>query len=45
MAFQRTYDAVVAIITDEAQECLKEAVKDLETYITNKIEAKITMLK
>lgn len=44
-AFQRTYDAVVAIITDDAQKYLTDAVKDLETYITNKIEAQVIALK
>lgn len=44
-AFQRTYDAVIAIITDDAQKYLSEAVKDLETYITNKIEAHVIALK
>jgi hypothetical protein len=44
-AFQRTYDAVMAIITDDAQKYLTEAVKDLETYITNKIEAQVIALK
>lgn len=40
-AFQLTYDAVVAVLTDEAQKYLAEAVKDLPTYITNKIEANV----
>ena len=44
-AFQRTYDAVVATITDDAQKYLDEAVKDLSTFITNKIEAQVSVTK
>jgi len=43
-AFQLTYDAVMAVITDDAQEYLSEAVKDLSTYITTKIEAQVVVL-
>lgn len=44
-AFQLTYDAVTAIITDEAQEYLNEAVNDLSAYITAKIEAQVGVTK
>ena len=44
-AFQRTYDAVTSIITDDAQAYLTDAVKDLNTYITTKIEANIAASK
>lgn len=44
-AFQLTYDAVFAILTDEAQKYLSEAVNDLGAYITNKIEANVIMTK
>lgn len=44
-AFQLTYDAVTAIITDEAQEYLNEAVNDLNAYITAKIEAQVGVTK
>lgn len=44
-AFQRTYDAVTAVITDDAQKCLNEVIKDLGAYITNKIEAQICASK
>lgn len=44
-AFKLTYDAVVATLTDEAQKYLNEAINDLNTYITNKIEAKVLMSK
>lgn len=44
-AFGRTYDAVVNILTDDAQKYLNEAVKDLNTYITNKIETEVALYK
>jgi hypothetical protein len=44
-AFQLTYDAVVAVLTDEAQKYLGESIKDLKVYITNKIEASVGMTK
>ena len=44
-AFQLTFDAVMAVLTDDAQKYLNEAVKDLPTYITTKIEAKIKVSK
>ena len=44
-AFSITYDAIMAILTDEAQEYLNEAVKDVNAYITTKIEAQISAKK
>ena len=44
-AFQLTYDAVMEILTDEAQKYLNEAVKDLTAYITTEIEAKVNIVK
>ena len=44
-AFQLTYDAVTAVLTDEAQKYLSESVKDLKIYITNKIEAQVKATK
>ena len=44
-AFQKTFDAVMAILTDEAQTYLSEVTKDLSVYITNKIEATIKATK
>ena len=44
-AFQLTYDAVLAILTEEAQEYLAEAINDLNAYITNKIEAQVVVSK
>ena len=40
-AFQLSYDAVKAVLADEAQEYLATAVKDLQAYITTKIEAQV----
>ena len=44
-AFQLTYDAVLAILTDDAQEYLNEAINDLNAYITNKIESQVVVAK
>ena len=44
-AFKLTYDAVMAILTDEAQTYLNEAIKDLNVYITNKIESGVVAVK
>ena len=44
-AFQLTYDAVLAVLTDDAQEYLNEAVKDLNAYITTKIESQVVVAK
>ena len=44
-AFQMTYEAVMAVLTDEAQKYLTEAIKDLNSYITTKIEAGVVVAK
>lgn len=44
-AFQITYEAVVGVLTDEAQKYLGEAVNDITAYITTKIEAQVGMYK
>jgi len=44
-AFQLTYDAVLDILTDDAQIYLNEAVKDLKAYITTKIESEVVVVK
>lgn len=41
-AFQRTYNNVMAILSIDAQNFLSEVVGDLETYITNAIEAQVS---
>lgn len=44
-AFKKTYDAVIAILSDEAKEYLASAYGDLQTYITKKIEAEVNANK
>jgi nitrogen regulatory protein PII-like uncharacterized protein len=44
-AFKLTYEAVMAILTDDAQEYLNEVIKDLNAYITNKIESGVVVAK
>lgn len=44
-AFQLTYDAVMKVLTDDAKEYIANAVGDLETYITNKIESTVKLSK
>ena len=44
-AFKLTYDAVMNVLTDDAKEYLTEAYKDLSAYITNKIEAQVSLYK
>ena len=40
-AFNRTYNAVMNILAEEAKEYLSSAVGDLNAYITNMIEAQV----
>lgn len=44
-AFKLTYDAVIAIIGKDAEAYLALALGDLYTYITNKIEAEVSLNK
>lgn len=44
-AFELTYQAVMAILTEDAEMYLNEAIKDLNSYITNKIEAQVIISK
>ena len=44
-AFQLTYNAVMAILTEEAKEYLAEIYGDVAAYITNKIEAEVNISK
>ena len=44
-AFTMTYESVVKLLTDEATEYLNEAVGDLNLYITQKIEAEVSLNK
>lgn len=45
VAFKQTYDAVMSILTADAVKYITTAVGDLETYITNKIEADVKLSK
>lgn len=44
-AFNLTFNAVMAVLTDEAKVYLSEIYGDLTTYITNKIEAEVSLNK
>ena len=44
-AFKLTYDAVMNILSEDAKKYLGEAIKDLSTYVTTKIEAEIGVNK
>ena len=43
IAFNKTYEAVMAILSDEAKEYLTALYGDLQTYITNRIEAEVKL--
>ena len=44
-AFNLTYNAVMAVLTDEAKKYLTNIYGDLTAYITNKIEAQVQINK
>ena len=44
-AFNLTYNAVMAVLTEDAKRYLTEVYGDLTTYITNKIEAEVNLSK
>ena len=44
-AFKRTYNAVVAVLTEDAKKYLTETVGDLEAYITTRIEYNVNVSK
>jgi hypothetical protein len=44
-AFQQTYNSVMKVLTDEAVKYITTSVGDLETYVTNKIEAEVKLTK
>lgn len=44
-AFKQTYDAIFNILTEEAKTYLSTIVGDLDTYVKNKIESDIPMVK
>lgn len=41
IAFQKTYEAVITIISDDAMEYLTSAVGDFETFLMESIEAEV----
>lgn len=45
IAFQQTYEAVMRVLTADAIKYITASVGDLETYITNKIEADVKLYK
>lgn len=45
IAFNKTLDAVMAILNDEAKEYLSEAFGDLNAYVTSQIEATVNSNK
>lgn len=45
VAFQRTYDAVIATLTDEAKEYLTVVYGDLTAFLTARIEAEVKAQK
>lgn len=45
IAFQKTYDSVMAVLSAEAKEYLIAAYGDLSVYIANKIEAEVNLNK
>lgn len=44
-AFQKTYDAVLAVLTDDAKEYLTAVYGDLNAYLITKIEAEVKAQK
>lgn len=45
IAFDKTFSAVITILSDDAYDYLSEAIGDLEEYITNRIEAEVNTCK
>ena len=45
LAFKKTMNAVLALLTKESQEYLNEAVGDLNLYISQQIEAAVNLTK
>ena len=45
LAFEKTMNAVLALLTKESQEYLNEAVGDLNLYISQQIEAAVNLTK
>ena len=45
IAFDKTFSAVITILSDDAYDYVSEAIGDLEEYITNRIEAEVSLAK
>lgn len=45
IAFTMTYNAVINLLTEEAEEYLSEAIGDLNLYITQRIESEVKLNK
>lgn len=45
IAFQKTYESVMAILSEDAKIYLNEAIGDLQAYIINQIEAQVNLNK
>ena len=45
IAFQKTYDSVMSILTAESKYYLQTALGDLEAYVNSKIEAEVALNK
>ena len=45
IAFQKTYNSVMTILTEEAKKYITEAIGDLNAYVTNRIEAEVSINK
>ena len=45
IAFQKTYNVIMEVLTDEAIKYITTSVGNLETYITNQIEAQVKLTK
>ena len=45
IAFQKTYDSIMAILSEDAKKYLNEAIGDLQTYIISQIEKQVNFNK
>lgn len=45
VAFQKTFDSVMNILTADAKEYLQIAIGDLDKYVTERIEASVVIVK
>jgi hypothetical protein len=45
IAFQKTLDAVLAVLSDDAKEYLTELYGDATAYLTTRIEAEVNLRK